>query len=218
MDDDPDLARDPDELLGVPDREVSATLGLLRGLVRLMDDQEDLAAALADGLGRLDDDEQGRLPEVGPVQDAESLRLHLHRLHDRLAGAVPGPASVLPPPPVTVPADAAVPIRRTSRSAAVVDDDLADFFVWWDDITSDDVESYEDVLSAVDSERPLQRHLALNPRLLVQHLGGGQGRWVIPHSRLGSEFVPDFIIGERGLETVATDLQVCGPDQDCLPR
>ena len=32
--------------------------------------------------------------------------------------------------------------------------------------------------------------------MLVQHLGGGHGRWVIPQKRLGAEFVPDFVIGE----------------------
>jgi hypothetical protein len=43
----------------------------------------------------------------------------------------------------------------------------------------------------------LQRHLATNPLLLVQHLGGGGGRWMLSQKRLGSEYVPDFVIGER---------------------
>lgn len=46
--------------------------------------------------------------------------------------------------------------------------------------------------------------------LLVQHLGGGHGRWVIPQKRLGSEFVPDFLVGERssaGLEWLLVELQ-----------
>lgn len=139
------------------------------------------------------------------MQDAEALRLH-----DRLAGVVPGSPSVLPPPPATVPADAAVPIRRASRSGAVVDQDLAHFFVWWDDITRDDVERYKQVLSTAQTERPLQKHLALSPRLLVQHMGGGHGRWVIPQKRLGSEFVLDFMVVERsssGYEWQLVELQ-----------
>ena len=46
-------------------------------------------------------------------------------------------------------------------------------------------------------ECDLQRYLEANPFLLIQHLGGGHGRWVIPQKRLGAEHVPDFIIGDR---------------------
>lgn len=31
----------------------------------------------------------------------------------------------------------------------------------------------------------------------MQHLSGGAGRWVIPQKRLGSEFIPDFVLCER---------------------
>jgi len=55
------------------------------------------------------------------------------------------------PPPVTVPADAAVPVRRASRSSAVAGEDLADTYVWWDDIMRDDGERYKQVLSSADS-------------------------------------------------------------------
>lgn len=33
--------------------------------------------------------------------------------------------------------------------------------------------------------------------MLIQHLGGGHGRWVLPQKRLGAEHVPDFMIGEK---------------------
>jgi hypothetical protein len=32
---------------------------------------------------------------------------------------------------------------------------------------------------------------------VIQHLGGGHGRWVIPQKRMGAEHVPDFVIGDR---------------------
>jgi hypothetical protein len=74
---------------------------------------------------------------------------------------------------------------------------LAESFVWWDDVRPSDLESFRAVLDDAKDERPLQRYLANNPILLVQHLGGGHGRWVIPQKRLGSEYVTDFVIGER---------------------
>jgi hypothetical protein len=101
-------------------------------------------------------------------------------------------------------------VRRISRSLALVDDELADAFVWWDEITTEDVAAYRAVLSTADNERPLQKHLALHPILLVQHLGGGHGRWVLSQKRLGSEYVTDFIVGERsstGFEWQFVELQ-----------
>jgi len=43
----------------------------------------------------------------------------------------------------------------------------------------------------------MQAFLEREPSMLLQHLGGGDGRWVIPRKRLGAEHVIDFIIGER---------------------
>lgn len=79
----------------------------------------------------------------------------------------------------------------------MIDDPLADSFVWWDDITPKDVGAYETALNDASGERAMQRHLANHPVLLVQHLGGGHGRWVIPQKRLGGEYVTDFVIGEK---------------------
>lgn len=200
-------AGDPDRDVQVPEREIAAALGVLRGLARLADERPEFADGLS---GSLDGATAPLLPEVGAVRDAESLRLLVHRLHDRLARTTPAVRSAVPPPPVTVPPDPAVPIRRTSRSVAVVSDDLADALVWWDDITRHDVEQYAAVLGAASREQEMQRHLALVPRLLVQHLGGGHGRWVIPQKRLGSEYVTDFVIGERsssGYEWQFVELQ-----------
>jgi Domain of unknown function (DUF4263) len=200
---------DPDEAVAVPRRELAAAINLLRQLASVMDSDAALAQALAGCLTIQGRDGLERLPEVGPVTDEDGLRLFLHRLHDRLARLSPDAVPALPPPPVTVPAGT-LRVRRPSRSAAVVNDDLADAFVWWDDITAEDVEAYREVLSTADDERPLQKHLALNPILLVQHMGGGHGRWVISQKRLGAEYIPDFVIAERsssGFEWQFVELQ-----------
>jgi hypothetical protein len=52
-------------------------------------------------------------------------------------------------------------------------------------------------LNAAVSEAPLQRFLEQNPLVLVRYLAGGHTRWVIPGLRLGSQFAPDFVIGEQ---------------------
>lgn len=90
------------------------------------------------------------------------------------------------------------------------DGDLADAFVCWDDIRADDLVVYRQVLDAAEDEKPLQRHLASNPLLLVQSLRGGHGRWVWSQKRLGSEYVTDFVIGEKssgGFEWQFVELQ-----------
>ena len=92
-----------------------------------------------------------------------------------------------------------VPIEQLSRADLVQmeDGELASAFVWWDDVQASDLDVYRQVLDAADDEKPPQRHLASNPLLLVQHLRGGHGRWVWSQKRLGSEYVPDFVIGEK---------------------
>jgi len=202
---------DPDLELCVPMREVRAALALTDRLLEVMGAQPALAQALVDVLTRLDDDLITRLPEVGITTDVDGLRLHLYRLGERLRCRIP---SAPPSPPVPVPPPTGVigglRIRRPSRAGALEDDDLAEAFVWWDDITDENIAAYEAILEAASDERPLQCHLATNPMLLVQHLGGGHGRWVLSQKRLGSQYVTDFIIGERssgGFEWQFVELQ-----------
>lgn len=203
---------DPDETVAIPAREVAAILELLRASAWMIDEDPTVGQRVADLLA-ITDDHVGSLPEVGIPKDAESMRLFVHMLHGRVRHRAGMSVDELPAPPVTLPTDA-LPgrhgIRKASRSAALIDDDLAEYFAWWDEITANDVEAYEKVLDAADDERPLQRFIARNPRLLVQHLRGGGGRWVIPQKRLGSEYVPDFVIGERsssGFEWQWVELQ-----------
>jgi len=188
---------DPDALLQIPLRETAALISTLDALIIALDAAPAAAAALGEALPSLGEPGVAQLPEVGRVTDAEGLRLQLHRLHARLNERMPTPEPVPAPPPVTQPSNTQIPTRKASRSAAVVNDELADAFVWWDDITDADVDGYLAVLEAAENERPLQRHLAANPHLLVQHLRGGGGRWVLSQKRLGSEYVTDFVVGER---------------------
>jgi hypothetical protein len=76
-------------------------------------------------------------------------------------------------------------------------DYLSEFFVWWDDVTRKQLADFGEALKNAKRESDMQRYLETNPFILIQHLGGGNGRWVIPQKRLGSDFVPDFVIGER---------------------
>lgn len=209
--DDERMNVDPDASVDVPNRELITTLALIRAAVATLDVRPDFALQLAEHLREEQADSAALLPEVGSVTDVEGLRLHLHRLHARLVEVLGTPSPTLPPPPVTIPERVgALTVTRPSRSAAVIDDDLASAFVWWDDIAKRDLDAYVAILEAASDERPLQRHFALHPLLLVQHLHGGHGRWVLPQKRLGAEYVPDFAIAQRsssGTEWQFVELQ-----------
>ncbi len=59
-------------------------------------------------------------------------------------------------------------------------------------------------------ERHVQKCLEKHPEILAQCMGGGHGRWLIPQKRLGAEFVPDFLVGDRhsgGYSWVAVELK-----------
>jgi hypothetical protein len=192
-------------------REVRAALALTDWLLGLVGTEPTIKHALVGALSRLDDELVARLPEVGPITDVDGLRLHLYRLGERLRCRIPqAPPSLpipIPPPSGLI---GGLQTRRPTRTGALEGEDLAEAAVWWDDITSEDIAAYEAVLETALDERPLQRHLATNPMLLVQHLGGGHGRWVLSQKRLGSEYVTDFIIGERsssGVEWQFVELQ-----------
>ena len=85
-----------------------------------------------------------------------------------------------------------------------------ELFVQWDKITTADVETLQRCLEGAERERDLQRYLENCPLMLIQHLGGGNGRWVIPQKRLGAEYVPDFLIGNghsAGFDWTAVELE-----------
>jgi hypothetical protein len=97
----------------------------------------------------------------------------------------------------------------------LADDPLREFFVWWDTITRSDADRLEQVLDEAcrtprTAEAVLQTYLEEHPLFLVQHLGGGHGRWVIPHPRFGNQLIPDFVMGDRhsgGFEWTLVELE-----------
>ena len=98
-------------------------------------------------------------------------------------------------------------------------DPLRDYFTWWDEITAADVVGLAEALEAATVERDMQAYLQDHPEMLIQHLGGGHGRWVIPQVRLGSQHVTDFIIGDAdsmGQHWTAVELE--GPRQPIFTK
>lgn len=90
------------------------------------------------------------------------------------------------------------------------DDPLGAFFTLWDAIDQSEVELLTSALDNAEREEDVQQLLQANPKYLIQHLGGGHGRWVIPKQRLGAEHVTDFVIGEKhsfGYEWQAVELE-----------
>jgi len=90
------------------------------------------------------------------------------------------------------------------------DDPLRDFFSRWDHVTPDELTALASALDGATREEDIQKFLQLNPQFLIQHLGGGHGRWVIPKQKLGAEHVTDFLIAERhsfGFEWQAVELE-----------
>ncbi len=88
-------------------------------------------------------------------------------------------------------------ILRPATRPKVADLPLGQFFVWWNDLTRGSITRFQRQLAQATREQDVQAFLEREPMMLVQHLGGGHGRWVIPRKRLGAEHVTDFMIGER---------------------
>jgi hypothetical protein len=106
-------------------------------------------------------------------------------------------------------AEAEAASARHVREAAV-EPSLVEFEVPWLRISSELVEGFRKTLDAANDERPLQRFLERNPGPLVIPLRGGHGRWVLPQTRLGGQYVPDFMVAEKssiGFEWVAVELE-----------
>ena len=74
-------------------------------------------------------------------------------------------------------------------------DDLRDFEASRWEVTTTDVQGFQEVLASATNERPLQAYLQHHPQLLCAYLRSGHGEWVIRQKRLGAEYVPDFVIG-----------------------
>jgi hypothetical protein len=69
--------------------------------------------------------------------------------------------------------------------------------VHWNEITHDQLAAFKTTLDAAPNEAAMQTFLEENPEVLVQPIGGGYDRWVVPKARLGAEHETDFLVAER---------------------
>jgi len=100
--------------------------------------------------------------------------------------------------------------KRPTRNELLATEIHGKHFVWWDNPLNKELKKLENALKKSESENDMQKFLEKYPKFLAIKLGGGHGRWVIPKTRLGSEYVTDFMIGERhsfGYEWVAVELE-----------
>lgn len=80
----------------------------------------------------------------------------------------------------------------------------------WDEITAEHVIALKQALEHAKNEEDMQRFLTNKSIFLVQHLGGGYGRYVVPKPKLGAELIPDFLLAESssvGLEWHGVELK-----------
>ena len=82
--------------------------------------------------------------------------------------------------------------------------------VIWDKVTHQDSVCLQELLAANPREEELHQYLDDRPQFLVQVLTGGHGRYQLSKKRLGSEFVPDFLVAEMssiGIEWHAVEIE-----------
>ncbi len=73
---------------------------------------------------------------------------------------------------------------------------LREFHVQHTGLSIDVIEAFQECLKEAADERPVQSFLEAHPGLLVQ-LVHASPRFLLPRQRLGSEFIPDFIVGQH---------------------
>ena len=73
--------------------------------------------------------------------------------------------------------------------------DLADFEVDMS-LTRNTVERFESIVDDAADEHPIQEFLQEHPALMARALLGASLCYCIPQKRLGSEYVPDFVVGD----------------------
>lgn len=84
------------------------------------------------------------------------------------------------------------------------------------DATHADVSEYETTVDGTTTERPIQRYLESHPGLVIGERGF-QCHWVIPQKRLGSEFVPDFVVARLdSMGTRWTLIELQSPKAVCF--
>ena len=98
-------------------------------------------------------------------------------------------------------------VRYQNRRAS---NELQQYSVICDSITSEDVNSLSALLESNPDEATVHQFLKDNPKFLVRALVGSRFGYLISKPRLGAHFVPDFLIAEEnsmGLQWFAVELE-----------
>lgn len=77
------------------------------------------------------------------------------------------------------------------------DPDVVAELIQWrvpDRVSLSAILKFENILNSATDERPLQRALEMHPEILTSFTWGHNGVYAIPQSRLGNQYVPDFLI------------------------
>ena len=78
-----------------------------------------------------------------------------------------------------------------------------------DHATESEIDRLEQIIGEARDEKPIQKYLEENPHIITTLLGG-RNRYCIPQKRLGSEYVPDFLISDTdslGINWVLIELE-----------
>ncbi len=100
--------------------------------------------------------------------------------------------------------------RRSTSSgwSEAKHEDLAEFATK-DVVSEDDITELESIITRAKDERPIQKFLEDNAHVLTSLLTGND-RYCLPQKRLGSEYIPDFIIGDvdsLGIRWILVELE-----------
>ncbi len=88
--------------------------------------------------------------------------------------------------------------------------ELDDASVRWDRLGPTAAEALLSLLNSEPKEQEVHKFLERNPSFLVQTLTGGHGRYQLSKPKLGSEYVPDFLIADMssiGIEWHAVEIE-----------
>lgn len=106
--------------------------------------------------------------------------------------------------------DGQVRLARTTYQKSRAAVELDQHHVEWDNISQEEADALQKLVSKTPDEGAMQRFLESKPKFLVQALTGGHGRYVMAKPKLGSEFVPDFLVAEMdsmGIHWYAVELE-----------
>ncbi len=100
--------------------------------------------------------------------------------------------------------------KQVKRAHKLAETTLDEFKVHRWVVLDEDVGALHVTIENATCEEDIQQFLEEHPEILARHLGTGASRWCLPKKRLGSEYVPDFLLAEVssiGLEWLGVELE-----------